>query len=1643
MATEVPDFPLPVKMVYRDDGSARSAFIREVDRMTTDAKQRFETRFAEIGQIVEKSVSGFSSGGFNFRVDIPGLRQTAADADFTVQRLTLMRDAAQRVTGATNDTSSAAFKYAQALQAQVNDAQAAKRAADDQVRTYAALETEMDRLVRKNDALAQSYRDTYAEQARAANLAHYSQQAVNSAYAPGLLRQPKSARDSASVFENNSYRSSVDARSGIDRLLGGDASLDRAAASGATLDQVLGRVVQKGPEVTAELKRVTQAEQELARATAFLRAELDPTIMVQQRYEQQLDTLDRALRRGIIAETDHARLQGQAREQYDLNRLAMDRLVGTNGALRQATLQSGQQLQDIAISLYSGQQASIVFAQQLPQLAFGLSGLEGSANKAHDRIGRMATMLSGPWGLAVGVAIGLAVDLASSFIDMGDDADKAGTKTFDFSKKIDILTLSARDARDAMAQLAEEAKRAIPETGTFFAQRQGDAQRTITGANVLIPKQKEIVADLETRVTAATAAAAINPTLAPSLYTLVEKLKEARQTLKLYEEMLKSAEVAEQRYSIGASMREVIGARDAATAATNRYNEALGRLQARREESKKVEGTAEFKALPAYAQRSVRAEGGYISDTDFRRELDRLKAELETAKKAASEAKRTADKVTTDFISPVSGGRITGQFNEQRTGRRHAGVDIAVPVGTQVKAPAGGVIIESGVLGGYGNVVFIDHGGGTITRLAHLSRIDAVKGQVVGQGQVVGLSGGARGAPGAGNSRGPHLHQETIVNGKPVNPLTGRFATDPAKAEQDAQKAQEKAARDAERQVAHMARLSEFAEDAGDRVASMRRDFEDTPAAIARGQDALSRLDDLAGDINKKVKEGLDPQVADDLRAGIEAARAAIDTSWDEPFRKMIEAGEEQLQVQRLLAQGRTEEAEVLERQLSLKDRMAPLDEAQVARLREMVAQQNAINQQVTRTNDLMNAQLGVLDAAKSGLKDVLSGRKTDIIGNLKQSLKDLQGARLFDSIFGDVFDQIENELRKKTPLGKANARLTEGVDTAATQAERLAGALDTAATAVFKIATAAENKSAGVSGGDDDIGLSSAEIIAGLHQNRSVGWNGKLNLPHMISLGGAANDNGGLVVRGGKSQPVEIKDLSIQQIADKIALGIVNPVLSGMDTIFNVKFFGKLSPVLSEAMSGYIQGGIPGAILGGLKGIDGLPTKLDQLLGKGKLESEFDAAFQNTGLDKALKGAGTGTTVAGVSNALGIGMSTTGSQIGGALGGLTGIPGGDIIGAIAGGIIGKMIGGTKRGSATIGGVNGELGISGTRGNSGSFIKAASGSADGIIASVDRIAQAFGASIDASLGKVSIGIRDGKYRVDTTGSGITKTSRGAQDFGKDGADAAARAAALDLIQDGVIVGLRQGVQVLLKSAKDLDKGLQDALDFQSVFDRLKAIKDPVGAALDTVDREFARLRKLAEAAGEGMAEVEELYLIERTKAIEAAKKQMTASLQGLYDDLTIGDRGLSLRSRLSSAQAAYDPLKARVQAGDVTAYDDFAAAAQTLLGISRELNGSTTGYFDLFNEVKTVTKTALDASTAVANASANRDSPFSNSAVPANDNSAVVSAIDAQTQAIVNALTQYLGANNVNQAAILAALQSLNINGGRGLLDAVGNGGSY
>jgi murein DD-endopeptidase MepM/ murein hydrolase activator NlpD len=91
-------------------------------------------------------------------------------------------------------------------------------------------------------------------------------------------------------------------------------------------------------------------------------------------------------------------------------------------------------------------------------------------------------------------------------------------------------------------------------------------------------------------------------------------------------------------------------------------------------------------------------------------------------------------------------------------------MDICNAIGTPIHAAKAGVVISAGWMGGYGNAIDVDHGGGIVTRYGHCSKLLVTAGKKVEAGEQIALMGST------GYSTGPHVHFEVRIQGRAVNP---------------------------------------------------------------------------------------------------------------------------------------------------------------------------------------------------------------------------------------------------------------------------------------------------------------------------------------------------------------------------------------------------------------------------------------------------------------------------------------------------------------------------------------------------------------------------------------------------------------------------------------------------------------------------------------------------------------------------------------------------------------------------------------------------------------------------------------------------------------------------------------------------------
>ncbi len=160
----------------------------------------------------------------------------------------------------------------------------------------------------------------------------------------------------------------------------------------------------------------------------------------------------------------------------------------------------------------------------------------------------------------------------------------------------------------------------------------------------------------------------------------------------------------------------------------------------------------------------------------YQKIIDQADAAMESLRRSISGSLSSSSRgkayVGGEFTWPTpSCHYITSHFSPRRKNpvsgiyKRHTGTDIGAAYGTTIVAANSGTVTLAGWNSGYGNCVVIDHGGGKATLYAHMSSYSVSRGQSVQKGQQIGRVGST------GNSTGPHLHFEVLINGAAVDPM--------------------------------------------------------------------------------------------------------------------------------------------------------------------------------------------------------------------------------------------------------------------------------------------------------------------------------------------------------------------------------------------------------------------------------------------------------------------------------------------------------------------------------------------------------------------------------------------------------------------------------------------------------------------------------------------------------------------------------------------------------------------------------------------------------------------------------------------------------------------------------------------------------
>lgn len=417
----------------------------------------------------------------------------------------------------------------------------------------------------------------------------------------------------------------VDMRSGTQRLVAGDASVDRAALSAATLEQVLGRVANKGQAVTAAMQSAAQAEDNQASAADRLRARYNPLYAVISNYLTTVREVRQAELAGVLS-ADERSAALQRERQMTLGAIAAIKTQtaaqrGLSGAQRAGLTNLGFQVNDVTTQLSAGTPLMQVFAQQSGQVVGGLAMVakEGSV---------MASVLGGPVGLAVITAVSLLGLLGSKLFETGHSVADLVAKM-----KEDEKQSEASRAAKALYQKTLEGVTEAINAETDALKKQADAERT-TGeqANIAAKKKLDNIVAIRERT--------------------VALLKEADAEFELQAHMAGGDPSGGQAVAGAAANRQVVKdalAKAEADLKQERINVEKTRVDLAEEEAKRMaDPIARINKL--YDDKAKAAKDSARKEADAGKQvtgvLTAQLAVIEKARKAALDAQREADKAS-------------------------------------------------------------------------------------------------------------------------------------------------------------------------------------------------------------------------------------------------------------------------------------------------------------------------------------------------------------------------------------------------------------------------------------------------------------------------------------------------------------------------------------------------------------------------------------------------------------------------------------------------------------------------------------------------------------------------------------------------------------------------------------------------------------------------------------------------------------------------------------------------------------------------------------------------------------------------------------------------------------------------------------
>ena len=713
-----------------------------------------------------------------------------------------------------------------------------------------------------------------------------------------------------------------------------------------------------------------------------------------------------------------------------------------------------------------------------------------------------------------------------------------------------------------------------------------------------------------------------------------------------------------------------------------------------------------------------------------------------------------------------------------------------------------------------------------------------------------------------------------------------------------------------------VAALGEFGRDAADRIENIASRFGDDPTRFQQSEKALRELDDIIDDLSRRKP----PNFEETIRSA-EQAKVVVRESIDRPFRDLIDRAREREQVDALVLQGRYAEADALQQILALERQMGPLNDQQLAKVLELAKADEARARALEDQRRQVGLYVQSIGDVQNATEQLLSGGSVADFGkNLLGSFKALQARIISEGIFGGLDREIEDRVTGRAAVKEGNVFLAEQANTAGDELKSFADVVAQARSTIASGKVVSGGAAATFHGGMKAL-FDSEDFLADLRADQAD------------ASGEKFDPNQDILVDGQKKNTQALEKNTQANLSAADTFNLIGERITTRLRDYGV----EIPDAIGKKFGDILQSASLGESAGSLFGSKG------QSIGRG------------LGAASSLLGDQAASAFSSIAGPL-----AAASQINSMIGDIFGFEGGPL------GVFTGLLKKAKYGTAAIS-MNqyGELTSNVTSGR-GSKQKAAANSAAGnVISGIEDIADTLDADITGAP-NITIGTYKDKWRVSTIGrTGKLKGGSGRTDitdFGKDGAEAAIAFAIQKSIEGSVITGISQASINILKSGQDLQKALNKAVLIESVPKELQRRLDPVGYAIDEVNKKYEKIVDALREGGataEQMADAQKLYNLE----LAEAKDNAAEASQALKDFLSSMNAGssspLSLRDQEANARTVLDPYLGQISRGETIDQDKYLAAAQTFLDIERQIYGSTAKYFEAFDMIQNATGSAI------------------------------------------------------------------------------------